>query len=61
MLIGLSITQTSGSLISYNFLNESEDEKGAISILMAYIGLGFGAAVLRISLPSAIQLIHTLS
>lgn len=58
--MGLSIAQTSGSLILYHFLVGTDNEKGAISILMAYIGLGFGAALIRLTLPPAIQLSHIL-
>lgn len=60
LVMGLSIAQTSGSLILYHFLVGTDNEKGAISILMAYIGLGFGAALIRLTLPPAIQLSHIL-
>lgn len=57
VLVGLSIAQTSGSLILYHFLVSSKSERTAIPILFSYIGLGFGGALLRITLPPAIQML----
>ena len=56
-LVGLFIVQGTGSILLYHFLMGFDDERSQVAILMSFIGLGFGGAVLRITLPTTIELI----
>lgn len=53
--VSLFIVQATGSLILYQFLTGAEDDRSQFVILMSYIGLGFGAAALRFTLPQSIE------
>ncbi|WP_254544627.1 hypothetical protein [Halomarina pelagica] len=55
-LIGLFIVQSSSSLLLYHFLVGFEDEKSQFAVLMGFISLGFGGSLLRVILPTVIQI-----
>lgn len=52
-LVSLFVVQATGSLILYHFLT-GFDERSQFVVLMSYIGLGSGAAVLRFLLPPSL-------
>ncbi|MFB9809292.1 hypothetical protein ACFFQF_32875 [Haladaptatus pallidirubidus] len=56
-VIGLFIVQSNSSLLLYHFLVGFEDEKSQFAILMSFINLGFGGALLRETLFTAIALL----
>lgn len=53
-LVSLFVVQTTVSFILYHFLTGVEDEQSQFVLLMSYVGLGFGGAVLRVLLPPSI-------
>jgi hypothetical protein len=55
---GLFIVQGAGSMLLYHFLVGFEDEKSQFAVLMSFISLGFGAALLRITLLRAIRFLQ---
>lgn len=57
LVTGLFVVQGPGSLLLYHFLVGFEDEKSKFSVLIAFIGLGFGGALLRLTIPAVIQLL----
>ena len=57
---GLFFVQSSGSLVLYHLLVGVEDDKSQLAILFGFISLGFGGALLRVTLPQAIQFFLTL-
>lgn len=59
-LVALFIVQATGSLILYQFLTGVEDQRSQFVILMSYIGLGFGGAALRFTLPQSIEFLFTI-
>ncbi|MEZ3171161.1 hypothetical protein ABNG03_11140 [Halorubrum sp. RMP-47] len=59
-LVGLFCVQTSGSIVLYHLLTGVEDGKSQFTVLWGFISLGFGGALLRITLPPAVQLISVL-
>ncbi|WP_226042998.1 hypothetical protein [Natrinema sp. DC36] len=54
---GLLIVQSTGSLLLYHFLVEVEDERSQFVVLWGFIGLGFGGALLKITLPNVVRLL----
>lgn len=56
-IVGLFIVQSSGSFVLYHMITGIEDDKSRFAILWGFISLGFGGAVLRVTLPQAIQFI----
>jgi hypothetical protein len=56
-LVGLFFVQTSGSLVLYHLLMGVEDDKSQFTVLWGFISLGFGGALLRVTLPPVIQLL----
>lgn len=57
LVTGLFVVQGTGSLLLYHFLVGFEDEKSKFSVLIAFIGLGFGGALLRLTIPAIILLL----
>lgn len=55
--MGLLVVQSTGSLLLYHFLVGVEDERSQFAVLWGFIGLGFGGAILKITLPKVIQLL----
>ncbi|WP_157969409.1 hypothetical protein [Haloplanus rubicundus] len=58
--VGLFIVQSSGAFVLYHILVGIEDDKSQLAILFGFISLGFGGALLRITLSQAIQVFLTL-
>jgi len=56
-IVSIFIVQATGSLILYKFLTGVEDQRSQFVILMSYIGLGFGGATLRFTLPQSIDFV----
>jgi hypothetical protein len=56
-VVGLFILQASDSLVLYHLLVGIGDDKSSFTILWGFISLGFDRALLRFTLPTAIQLI----
>ena len=56
-IVGLFIVQSAGSLLLYHFLVGVNDEKSKLAVLMGFITLGFGGALLRATLPPAFRMI----
>ncbi|WP_251331395.1 hypothetical protein [Haloplanus pelagicus] len=54
-VVGLFIVQSSGSFVLYHMLVGIEDDKSQLATLFGFISLGFGGALLRVTLPPAIQ------
>lgn len=59
-IVGLFTVQSAGSFLLYHFLVGVEDEKSEFAILMGFISLGFGGALLRVTLPPALRMVSTL-
>lgn len=59
-VVGLFIVQSSVSFILHHMLVGIEDAKSQLAIVLGFISLGFGGALLRITLPQAIQLFLTI-
>lgn len=59
VLVGVFIVQASGSLVLYHLLVGIEDDKSQFAVLWGFISLGFCGALLRATLPPAIQLLQT--
>lgn len=59
-VVGLFIVQSSGSFVLYHILVGIEDDKSQLAILFGFISLGSGGALLRVTLPQAIQFFLTL-
>lgn len=55
--VGLFLVQSTGSLLLYHFLVGAEDDRSQLAGLWGFIGLGFGGAILRATLPTAVQLL----
>lgn len=53
--VGLFFVQSSGSFVLYHMLTGIEDEKSQLAILLGFISLGFGGALLRVTLQQAIR------
>lgn len=58
-VVGLLIVQSSGSFVLYKMIVGIEDDKSQLAILFGFISLGFGGALLRITLPQATQFFLT--
>jgi hypothetical protein len=56
-ITGLFTVQSAGSFVLYHFLVGVEDDRSQFAVLMGFISLGFGGALLRVTLPTAIQLL----
>lgn len=56
-ITGLLIVQSAGSFVLYHFLVGVENDRSQFAVPMGLISLGFGGALLRITLPIAIQLL----
>lgn len=56
-ITGLFTVQSAGSFVLYHFLIGIEDDRSQFAVLMGLISLGFGGALLRLTLPTAIQLV----
>ncbi|WP_262181466.1 hypothetical protein [Haloarcula laminariae] len=59
-VVSIFIIQATGSLILYKFLTGVEDQRSQFVILVSYIGLGFGGAALRFTLPQSLDFVLTL-
>ncbi|MFC6732403.1 MULTISPECIES: hypothetical protein [unclassified Haladaptatus] len=53
-LISVFVVQATASLILYSFLIGFEDDRSQFVVLMSYIGLGCGAASLRVFFPPSL-------
>jgi hypothetical protein len=58
---GLFIVQSAGSFVLYHILVGVESDRTQFAVLMGFISLGFGGALLRVTLPTAVQLLLKLS
>lgn len=56
-IAGLFIVQSAGSLLLYHFLVGFERENSQFSVLMGFVSLGFGGALLRVTLAPALHLL----
>lgn len=56
-ITGLFIVQSAGSFVLYYFLVGIDDDRSQFAVLMGFISLGFGGALLRITLPAALQIV----
>jgi hypothetical protein len=59
-IVGLFVVQSAGSLLLYHFLVGVKDEKSEFAVLMGFISLGCGGALLRVTLPTAIRMVLSL-
>lgn len=59
-IVGVFVVQSAGSLLLYHFLVGIEDEKSEFAVLMGFISLGFGGALLRVTLFPALQTVSSL-
>lgn len=59
-VVGLFVVQSSGSLVLYHIIVGAEDDKSQLVVLLGFISLGCGGALLRATLPRTIQLLATL-
>jgi hypothetical protein len=59
-LVGVFMLQSSGSFVLYQMLVGVEGGKSQLTILFGFISLGFSGALLRVTLPPAIQLLLAL-
>lgn len=59
-IVGIFVVQSAGSFLLYHFLVGVKDEKSEFAILMGFISLGFGGALLRVILPPAIRMVSSL-
>lgn len=57
-IIGMFTVQSAGSFVLYHLLVGVEDDRSQFAILMGFISLGFGGALLRVTLPTAIRLLN---
>jgi hypothetical protein len=55
--VGLFIVRSAGSLLLYHFLIDVESEGSQIAVLWGFICLGFGGALLRVTLPTAVKML----
>lgn len=58
-VVGLFVVQAAGSLVLYHLLVGVEDAKSQFSVLMGFISLGFGGALLRVTVPTAVEMVVT--
>jgi len=56
-ITGLFIVQSAGSFVLYHLLVGVESDRSQFAVLMGFISLGFGGALLRTTLPAAVQLL----
>lgn len=56
-ILGLFVVQHAGSLLLYYFLVGVENERSQFAVLMGFISLGFGGALLRTTFPTAVHLL----
>lgn len=56
-ITGLLIVQSVGSLVLYYFLVGIENDRSQFAMLMGFISLGFGGALLRVTLPASLQIL----
>lgn len=56
-IIRLFVVQSAGSPVLYHFLVGAENDRSQFAILIGFVSLGFGGALLRVTLLSAIQLL----
>ncbi|WP_138005517.1 hypothetical protein [Halalkalirubrum salinum] len=59
-IVGVFVVQYAGSLLLYHFLVGVEDEKSEFAVLMGFISLGFGGALLRVTLLPALRMVLSL-
>jgi hypothetical protein len=59
-IVGLFVVQSAGSFLLYYFLVGFEDEKSEFAVMMGFISLGFGGALLRVTLPPALRMVSSL-
>ncbi|MFC4452049.1 MULTISPECIES: hypothetical protein [Halobacteriales] len=59
-IVGLFVVQSAGSFLLYHFLVGVEDEKSEFAVLMGFISLGFGGALLRVTLPPALRMVSSI-
>jgi hypothetical protein len=57
VVIGIFVVQSAGSLLLYHFLVGFEDDRSQFAVIWGFISLGFGGALLRITLPRAVGLL----
>lgn len=60
-VVGLFTVQSAGSFLLYHFLLGVGDEKSEFAVLMGFISLGFGSALLRVTLPPALRIVSSLA
>lgn len=56
-IVGLFVVQSAGSFLLYHFLVGVENEEVEFAVLMGFISLGFGGALLRVTLPPAFRMV----
>jgi hypothetical protein len=56
-MIGVFTVLSAGSLLLYHFLVGVEGDRSQFAVLWGFISLGFGGALLRVTLPTAVQLL----
>lgn len=56
-LVGLNVCVGTGAIIIFYMMHGVETTRSQIATLAAFIGFGFGASVVRIMLPTVLQLI----
>lgn len=54
-LVSIFVIQTTGSIILYYFLTDSNEDRSQFVLLMSYVGLGLGAAALRYLAPPTVE------
>ncbi|WP_143165394.1 hypothetical protein [Halobaculum gomorrense] len=59
-ITGWFTVQSAGSFVLYHFLVGVKHERSQFAVLMGFISLGFDGALLRVTLPTAIQLLDKL-
>lgn len=55
--IGLFLVQSSGSLLLFELLTGFETPRDRFAVLFSFVALGFGGAILRISLPQTLEFV----
>ncbi|MFC6823781.1 hypothetical protein [Halopelagius fulvigenes] len=56
-LVALSTGVVTSSLLLHHFLVGFEDDESQFSVLLGFVSLGFSAAVLRVTLPIAVEIL----
>jgi hypothetical protein len=56
-VVGLFVVQCAGSFVLYHLLVGVDDDKSQFAVLWGFISLGFGGALLRVTLLPAVHLL----